>query len=150
MNSTYIHIHIVIENKTYLLTNCHKNPIAHLIKSTMAPSAMAQQGSWVLNRATNDGQVGNDIIVIRSYVRDKLFEKAVVVWTKSALVKNGVFYKDYVKNCKSLVADGCLMTASNDKAEANMNMLWERWKNRTPNGWERNAAQHVKRCRTDS
>jgi hypothetical protein len=45
---------------------------------------------------------------------------------KSALVKNGVFYKDYVKNCKSLVADGRLMTASNDKAEAYMSMLWEK------------------------
>jgi hypothetical protein len=97
-----------------------------MITLTMAPSAMAQQGSWVLNRATNDGQVGNDIIVIRSYVWDKLFEKSVVVWTKSALVKNGVFYKDYVKNCKSLVADGRLMTASNDEAEAYMSMLWEK------------------------
>jgi hypothetical protein len=90
----------------------------------MAPNAAARQGSWVLERATNDGQVGNDIIVIRSYVRDKLFEKSVVVWTKSALVKNGVFYKDYVKNCKSLVADGRLMTVNNDEAEAYMSMLW--------------------------
>lgn len=59
-------------------------------------------------------------------MRDKLFEKSVVVWTKSALVKNGVFYKDDVKNCKSLVADGRLMTVNNDKAEADMSMLWEK------------------------
>jgi hypothetical protein len=31
-----------------------------------------------------------------------------------------------VKNCKSLVADGRLMTASNDEAEAYMSMLWEK------------------------
>ena len=78
----------------------------------------------MLERATNDGQVGNDIIVIRSYVRDKLFEKSVVVWTKSALVKNGALYKDCVKSCKSLVADGRLMTVNNDEAEARMSVLW--------------------------
>ena len=90
----------------------------------MAPNAATRQGSWVLERAMNDGQVGNDTTVIRSHVRDKLFEKSVVVWTKSALVKSRALYKDCVKSCKSLVADGRLMTVNNDEAEAHMSVLW--------------------------
>jgi hypothetical protein len=40
--------------------------------------------------------------------------------------KNGVLHKDYMKNCKALIADGCLITASNEEAEAYMNMLWQK------------------------
>ena len=53
----------------------------------------------------NEGQVRNDIHVIRYYVKDILFKKSVVVWHKSALAKNGVFHKDYLKNCKAKIAD---------------------------------------------
>ena len=92
----------------------------------MALNGAAQQGAWVLNRATNEGQVRNDINVICCYVKKRVFEKSVVVWNKSALTKNGVFHKDYMKNCKALIADGRLMTASNEEAEGYMNMLWQK------------------------
>jgi hypothetical protein len=93
----------------------------------MALNGAAQQGAWVLNWATNKGQVCNDINVICCYVKKRLFEKSVVVWNKSALTKNGVFHKDYMKNCKALIADGCLlMMASNEEAEGYMNMLWQK------------------------
>jgi len=92
----------------------------------MTLNGAAQQGAWVLNRATNEGQVRNDINVICCYVKKRLFEKSVVVWNKSALTKNGVFHKDYMKNCKALIADGRLMTASSEEAEGYMNMLWQR------------------------
>ena len=93
----------------------------------MAPDGTTTQlGPWALNRATNEGQVRNDIHVIRYYVKDILFEKSVVVWHKSALAKNGVFHKDYMKNCKAKIADGCLLLASNEEAEGYMNVLWTR------------------------
>jgi len=41
-------------------------------------------------------------------------------------MKNGVFHKDYTKSCKALIADGCLMMASNEEAEGYMNMLWQK------------------------
>jgi hypothetical protein len=50
----------------------------------------------------------------------------VVVWQKSALAKSGVFHKDYMKSCRALIADGCLMVISNEEAEGYMNMLWTR------------------------
>jgi hypothetical protein len=93
----------------------------------MALNGAAQQGAWVLNQATNEGQVRNDISVICCYVKQRLFEKSVVVWNRLALTKNGVFHKDYMKNCKALIADGrLLMTASNEEAEGYMNMLWQK------------------------
>jgi hypothetical protein len=83
----------------------------------MAPDGTTtQQGPWVLNRATNEGQVRNDIHVIRYYVKDILFEKSVVVWHKSALAKNGVFHKDYMKNCRAFIADVRLMVISSKEA----------------------------------
>jgi hypothetical protein len=92
----------------------------------MTLNGAAQQGAWVLNQAMNEGQVCNDINVICCYIKKWLFEKSVVVWNKSALTKNGVFHKDYMKNCKALIADGHLMTASSKEAEGYMNMLWQR------------------------
>jgi hypothetical protein len=71
-------------------------------------------------------QVCNDISVICCYVKQRLFEKSVVVWNRSALTKNGVFHKDYMKNCKALIADGCLLMASNEEAEGYVNMLWQK------------------------
>jgi hypothetical protein len=70
--------------------------------------------------------VCNDIQAVRVYVKSKLFKKSVVVWHKSALAKNGVFHKDYMKNCCALIADGCLMVMRNEEAEGYMNMLWTR------------------------
>jgi len=49
----------------------------------MALNGAAQQGAWVLNRETNEGQVRNDINVISCYVKQQLFEKLVVVWNRS-------------------------------------------------------------------
>lgn len=94
--------------------------------ATMAPNATTHQGSWVLNQAVNEGQVRNDVHAVRDYVKTKLFEKSVVVWHKSALAKNGVFHKDYMKNCRALIADGRLMVVSNEEAEGYMNVLWTR------------------------
>jgi hypothetical protein len=74
----------------------------------------------------NEGQVCNDINVICCYIKKQLFEKSVVVWNKPALTKNGVLHKDYMKNCKALIADGHLMMASNEEAEGYMNMLWQK------------------------
>jgi hypothetical protein len=34
-----------------------------------------------------------------------------------------------MKNCKALIADGHLMTASNEEAEGYMNMLWQKVEN---------------------
>jgi hypothetical protein len=53
----------------------------------MTLNGAAQQGAWVLNPATNEGQVRNDINVICCYVKKWLFEKSVVVWNKLALTK---------------------------------------------------------------
>jgi hypothetical protein len=62
-----------------------------------------QEGAWVLNWATNEGQICNDINVICCCIKKQFFEKSVVVWNKSALTKNGVFHKI---NCRWAPDDG--------------------------------------------
>jgi hypothetical protein len=41
-----------------------------------------------------------------------------------------------MKNCKALIADGCLMMASSKEAEGYMNMLWQRVEYMA-NGWQK-------------
>jgi hypothetical protein len=114
----------VHKNLTRKNNDTAKSP--KLRSATMAANGTSHQGSWVLLQAMNDGQVRNDICVVRDYVKNNLFEKSVVVWHKSALAKNGVFHKDYMKNCRALIADGHLMVISSKEAEGYMNMLWKR------------------------
>jgi queuine/archaeosine tRNA-ribosyltransferase len=85
----------------------------------IASNGTTHQGSWVLNQATNEGQVCNDIHVVSDYV-NKLLKKSVVVWHKLALANNVVFHKHYMKNCRALIADGHLMVISNEEAEGYM------------------------------
>jgi hypothetical protein len=43
---------------------------------------------------------------------------------KSALDQGSVFHRDYMSNCRSIIADGTLVNANDNEAKSYMNFLW--------------------------
>jgi len=61
---------------------------------------------------------------VRDYVKENLFERLVFVWNKHALEQGEVVHKDFLKNCRPVVANGELVDATDNDAETYMNYLW--------------------------
>jgi len=78
----------------------------------------------VLARAGNPEKVEEDKNKVREYVMDDLFERAPFVGRRSDLRHGGVLHKDFLKNCRSKIADGALVQATNRDAESYMNTIW--------------------------
>jgi hypothetical protein len=75
-------------------------------------------------RAGNPESVEKDKDKVRDYVKEKLYERVIFVWKKSPLDQGGVFHRDYMSNCCSIIADGTLVNANDNEAKSYMNFLW--------------------------
>ena len=79
-----------------------------------------------LRRLTNNELVESDIKAVGKYVRGDLFARAVFLFDNTSLDKGGVLHKDYLKNCRSLLANGKLTDLSDETAVQYMNIVWAR------------------------
>ena len=52
------------------------------------------------------------------------FEKTVFLWDRKALDTNGKLHKDYLENCRLLLANGKLVPLSEEEAWPYMNIVW--------------------------
>lgn len=77
-----------------------------------------------MSRAADPDKLEEDKNKVRDYVKEELFERVVFVWNKKALDIGGILHEDYIKNCRSKIANGTLVNASDRDAEAYMNVLW--------------------------
>jgi hypothetical protein len=68
--------------------------------------------------------VAADIKLVGKYVKDVLFEKTVFLWDRKALDTNGKLHKDYLENCRPLLANGKLVPLSKEEARPYMNFVW--------------------------
>jgi len=89
----------------------------------MAPQR-GRRNSVAMDRALDPDKVEEDKNKVRDYVKEDLFERVVFVWSKAAFTKDGILHKDFMKNCRSKIADGSLVDASDEDADAYMNFLW--------------------------
>lgn len=85
---------------------------------------MTTQETGVISRAGDPAKVEEDKNKVRDYVKQDLFECAVFVWNKSTVEKGGALHKDYLKNCRTMLAGGSLIDASDRDMDAYMNVLW--------------------------
>jgi hypothetical protein len=79
----------------------------------MTPSQMD-----VLRRASDEELLAADIKLVDKYVKGVLFEKTVFLWNRKALDTNGKLHKDYLENCRPLLANGELAGASKQRGGA--------------------------------
>jgi hypothetical protein len=80
----------------------------------------------VLRRASNKELVERDIEVVGNYVRSDLFMRTIFVFDNKQLDKGGPLHKDYLKNCRSLLANGTLTDLNDDVVVQYMNIVWAR------------------------
>ena len=108
--------------KTHIFT--HKT--AKEPESSMtAGTSSNRNGVWTLQRATSsEDQLQSDQRVVRDYVKNKIFEMVVFVWSQKSLNPGGVLHKAYLKDCRHLLSGGKLMSVSDADANAYMNILW--------------------------
>ncbi len=94
--------------------NSH-NPVAIMMLSS----------TDVLQQALDRDLVDSDLKAVEKYVKNVLFERVCYLWKRSSLDEGGLLHKDYLKNCRSLIADGQLANL-NDNVDFKpyMNILW--------------------------
>jgi hypothetical protein len=80
----------------------------------------------VLQRASNKELVERDIKVVGNYVRGDLFMRTIFVFDNKQLDEGGPLHKDYLKNCRSLLAKGTLTDLNDDAVVQYMNIVWAR------------------------
>jgi hypothetical protein len=78
----------------------------------------------VLRGALDKELVAANIKLVGKYVKDVLFEKTVFLWDRKALDMNGKLHKDYLENCRPLLANGELVPLSKEEAWPYMNIVW--------------------------
>lgn len=78
----------------------------------------------LVQRLNNPALFESDRNVVRDYVKKDLFERLVFIWDERALATNGALYRSYTANCRSLIADGQLVNASDEEANTYMELLW--------------------------
>jgi hypothetical protein len=66
----------------------------------------------VLRRASDEELLAANIKLVGKYVQDVLFEKTVFLCDRKALDMNGKLHKDYLENCRPLLANGELVPLS--------------------------------------
>jgi hypothetical protein len=75
-------------------------------------------------RAGNPESIEKDKDKVRDYVKEKLYERVIFVWKKSALDQGNMFHRDYMSNCRLIIADRTLVKAADNEAKSYMNFLW--------------------------
>jgi hypothetical protein len=75
-------------------------------------------------RARNPESIEKDKDKVRDYVKEKLYERVIFVWKKSALDQGSMFHRDYMSNCCLIIADRTLVKAADNEAKSYMNFLW--------------------------
>jgi hypothetical protein len=65
-------------------------------------------------RAGNPESVEKDKDKVRDYLKEKLYERVIFVWKKSILDQGSVFHRDYMSNCRSIIADETLVNCYRD------------------------------------
>jgi hypothetical protein len=75
-------------------------------------------------RAGNPESIEKDKDKVRDYVKEKLYERVIFVWKKSALDQGSVFHRDYMSNCRLIIANGTLVNTADNEAKSYMNFLW--------------------------
>jgi hypothetical protein len=93
--------------------------------SNMARAAATIPAVQVLSRAGSEASIAADKNKVREYVKDELFARVVFIWTKASLAVDGVLHKDYLRNCRSRIADGALVDVADSDAFPYMNILWK-------------------------
>ena len=88
----------------------------------MTPSAAAD----VLRRASNKELVERDIKAVGMYVRGDLFTRTIFMFDNKQLDEGGPLHRDYLKNCRSLLANGTLTDLNDDAVVQYMNIVWAR------------------------
>ena len=78
----------------------------------------------VLRRASDEELLAADIKLVDKYVKGVLFEKTVFLWNRKALDTNGKLHKDYLENCRPLLANGELVPLSKEEARPYINIVW--------------------------
>jgi hypothetical protein len=66
----------------------------------------------VLQQASDEELLAADVKLVGKYVKDVLFEKTVFLWDRKALGMNRKLHKDYLENCRPLLANGGLVPLS--------------------------------------
>jgi hypothetical protein len=69
--------------------------------------------------------VEHDIKAVGNYVRGDLFTRTIFVSDKQ-LDEGGPLHKDYLKYCRSLLANGTLTDLNDDAVVQYMNIMWAR------------------------
>jgi hypothetical protein len=67
--------------------------------------------------------VSIDILAIGDYVKGDLFYWTIYLWDKGMLSKTEALYKDFLENCRGLVANGMLLTVNNNDATKYMDIV---------------------------
>jgi hypothetical protein len=75
-------------------------------------------------RAGNPESIEKDKDKVRDYVKEKLYERVIFVWKKSALDQGSMFHRDYMSNCHLIIANRTLVNAKDNEAKSYMNFLW--------------------------
>jgi hypothetical protein len=70
--------------------------------------------SQVMARAGNPESVEKDKDKVRDYVKEKLYERVIFNWKKSSIDQGGMFHRDYMSNCRLIIADGTLVNAKDN------------------------------------
>ena len=83
---------------------------------------------------TDDQQQKKDIQNVAWYVKDDLFYRSPFIFDK-ALEIGGILHKDYRDNCRSVIAEGRLMTFSDVVAFKYMDALWKSLNNKKYKTW---------------
>jgi hypothetical protein len=75
-------------------------------------------------RAGNPESIEKDKDKVRDYVKEKLYERVIFIWKKSALDQGSVFHRDYMSNCHLIIANGTPVIARDNEAKSYMKFLW--------------------------
>ena len=85
---------------------------------------MLSAATDVLRRASDKDLVESDIKEVGKYVRGELFTRTIFVFDNKQLDEGGKLHKDYLKNCRSLLANGKLADLDDETVAQYMNIVW--------------------------
>jgi len=72
----------------------------------------------------DDAKVQEDLNKICEYVKEDLFYKVIFVYDDAQLAEGSVLHKDFIDKCKPMIADGALITAPEEDAQAYLKYIW--------------------------
>jgi len=78
----------------------------------------------VRDRFNHLSKVREDINIMRDYVKEDLFYRMIFVFKDEDLEEGNRLYRDYMTNCKGILAGKTLNDAPEEEAQAYMKYLW--------------------------